>query len=44
MHIPMTVQLQLGEASIQSEVDVPFDPVDLPAMLPAFRLIADQLV
>ncbi len=44
MHIPMTVQLQLGEASIQIEVDVPFDPVDLPAMLPSFRLIADQLV
>ena len=44
MLIPMTVQLQFGEASIQCEANVPFAPVDLPALLPALRLIADQLV
>jgi len=44
MLIPMTVSLQLGEDSIQSEVNLSFESVTLPAMLPAFRLIADQLV
>jgi hypothetical protein len=40
----MTVHLQLGEDSIQSEVQLPFEPVNLQAMLPAFRRIAGQLV
>jgi Fe-S-cluster containining protein len=44
MRIPMLVSLQLGETSIQTETELPFEPVDLPSMLPAFRLIADQLV
>jgi Fe-S-cluster containining protein len=44
MLIPTTISLEFGETSFQSEAELPFYPVELAAMLPAFRRIADQLV
>lgn len=44
MLIPMSVQLQFGESPILCEATVPLEPVELSEVLPAFRLIADQLI
>ena len=40
----MKVELHFGETSVQCEANVPLEPVELSDVLPAFRLIADQLI